>query len=907
MSRVNAVRTRQIEDVFHAALERPPADRATFLGEACAGDGELRAEVESLLAADDQAASFIESPALGTLTTQFRRVSAGLDLSGRRIGEFELVRVLASGGMGTVYEAVQQQPRRTVALKVLRLGIDSPSAFRRFEYEAQILAHLRHPAIAQVYAAGTHVDPGSHAEGTGASVPYIAMELVPEARTIVAFGHEHGLPLRRRLELFARVCDAVQYGHQNGIIHRDLKPGNILVDPAGDPKVIDFGVARANDSALSVALTQCDAHQMVGTLQYMSPEQCDFDPDQVDTRSDVYSLGVVLYELLCEALPYDVTRSSLSKAAQMIREQLPRRPSGANPALRGDVETIVLKALEKERERRYASAADLARDIRKFLANRPIEARPPSRLYHVRKLVARHKAASALSAMLIGALVGFSIWMTSLYGRSDANLKRAQAAERNARTEADTNRAVSEYLVNLFQTLDPTGRGTDVDSLGGSFTVRELLDREVRVIPERLKNQPLTQATLLATLSGQYVRLELFSRAAAAMERALELRREATAGHGALVADTLYTLADVLRRKGELGRAWALLEEARAKFDALPSRPVLENRRAQILAAMAMIRRAQADTATSVRLQHESLAMVEAIHGPDDPTTDGARYNLASVLDAAGEWDEAEARMRQTAESYRVRFGANSSQAAAGVHAIGLVLRNRGELDRAEATLREALRLRMALEPPRPADVATTLSAIAGLRKTRGDFAEAKALSREALAIYRTHLTEDSTAIGGMLYNLASLAVAANDQPAIGELVAEAAQLQRRAAALPPDHLHRSGALLMLGVLRMGQGDATGAEDLLRECVASRGDVLSPEHWLTAYSECVLARSLIQQARYAEAEPLLGSAYPRVAAMIGHGDDRTIDIVQDLITVYETMGQTNKAATYNDVLLRYRR
>ncbi|MHC4695580.1 MAG: serine/threonine protein kinase, partial [Planctomycetota bacterium] len=217
-----------------------------------------------------------------------------------RIGQFHIKNVIASGGMGKVYEAIQEHPRRTVAVKVMKQGIASRSALRRFEFESQLLARLRHPGIAQVFEAGTHDD------GTGA-VPYFAMEYIPNARSITAFAKDKKLGTRDRLRLFARVCDAVHHGHQKGIIHRDLKPGNILVDSNGDPKIIDFGVARGTDSDMAVTTLQTDVGQLIGTLQYMSPEQCAADPHDIDTRSDVYALGVVLYELLCDRVPYTVT------------------------------------------------------------------------------------------------------------------------------------------------------------------------------------------------------------------------------------------------------------------------------------------------------------------------------------------------------------------------------------------------------------------------------------------------------------------------------------------------------------------------------------------------------------------------------------------------------------------------
>ncbi len=314
-----------------------------------------------------------------------------------KVGRFSVERVIASGGMGTVYEAIQDHPRRSVAVKVMRHGVASRSAMRRFEYESQILARLRHPGIAQIYEAGTHDDPGA----PGEPVPFFAMEYIPNARPITRYAIEEKLPTRQRLELFEQVCDAVHHGHAEGIIHRDLKPSNILVDPDGHVKIIDFGVARGTDSDMAITTLQTDIGHLIGTLQYMSPEQCAADPHDIDTRSDVYALGVVLYELLSGKLPYDVSNAPVFESTRVIREQQPTQLSAVDATLRGDPETIVLKALEKDRERRYQSANELARDIRLYLVGDPIEAKRDSVIYRLRKRIRRHRVSFALAVALV--------------------------------------------------------------------------------------------------------------------------------------------------------------------------------------------------------------------------------------------------------------------------------------------------------------------------------------------------------------------------------------------------------------------------------------------------------------------------------------------------------------------------
>ncbi|MBK8914589.1 MAG: serine/threonine protein kinase [Phycisphaerales bacterium] len=321
--------------------------------------------------------------------------------------------------MARVYEAVQEQPHRVVALKVMNHRVASRSALRRFQYESQVLARLRHPNIAHVYEAGV-------ASTAGGDLPWFAMEYLPGARPVTQFAAEKQLDLRHRLELFIKVCDAVHHGHQKGVIHRDLKPANLLVDASGEPKVIDFGVARGVDSDIAVTTQQTHLGELVGTMQYMSPEQCDGDPHGIDTRSDVYSLGIVLYELLTARPPYNVADSTIYKAARVIRDVLPVPPStvaGVAPRLarrlRGDLDTIVLKAIEKDRERRYASAAALADDLRRTMTGEPIAARRPTAWSRVVRWIYRRPAATMLTvSTFASAMIVFGGVLLDLYWSS---------------------------------------------------------------------------------------------------------------------------------------------------------------------------------------------------------------------------------------------------------------------------------------------------------------------------------------------------------------------------------------------------------------------------------------------------------------------------------------------------------
>jgi serine/threonine protein kinase len=348
------------------------------------------------------------------------------------IGRYRIIRLLGEGGMGVVYQAEQEQPRRVVALKVIRPGFATAETLRRFQHESEALGRLQHPGIAQIHDAGT-ADTGFGPQ------PYFAMELV-RGFALREYAEEKPLDTRQRLELMAKICDAVEQAHQRGVIHRDLKPGNILVDETGQPKILDFGVARVADSEARLT-THTDIGQLIGTLAYMSPEQVTGDPLAVDTRSDVYALGVILYELLAGRLPHAVDRKPLAEAVHVIQEDEAARLSSIDRAYRGDVDTIVAKALEKDKARRYGSAAALAGDIRRYLADEPITARRPSASYQLRKFARRHKP------LVAGTVAVFVVLVAGVVA-STWEAVRARTAEQKAASEAATAEAINDFLQN---------------------------------------------------------------------------------------------------------------------------------------------------------------------------------------------------------------------------------------------------------------------------------------------------------------------------------------------------------------------------------------------------------------------------------------------------------------------------
>jgi WD40 repeat protein len=415
---------RRVEELFDQAIDLDPVRQAAFLDEQCGRDADLRAAVEELLKFDSQAEaaeSLLRSPLSGLRPPPVAPTHPA-------VGRYRVLRLVGEGGMGSVFEAEQDRPNRCVALKVIRPGLLSTALLKRFEQEVEILGRLGHPGIAQIYEAGI-ADDGQ---------PFFAMEFV-RGLPLDEYARSRSLTLPDRLSLVARVCDAVQHAHDQGIIHRDLKPANILVEENGQPKVLDFGVARATDANLLTGAGLTQTGQLLGTPSYMSPEQVTADAAAVDHRADIYALGVILFELLAHRLPYQVANRPLAEVARLILEQDPPRLGSINPELRGDVETIVAKALAKDPARRYASAADLAADLRRWLAHEPILARPPSALYHLRQFARRHTGlvggVLATGAALVLGLIG-----TILFAVGEAR-QRHQADEEKREAHFQAYRA----------------------------------------------------------------------------------------------------------------------------------------------------------------------------------------------------------------------------------------------------------------------------------------------------------------------------------------------------------------------------------------------------------------------------------------------------------------------------------
>jgi tRNA A-37 threonylcarbamoyl transferase component Bud32/tetratricopeptide (TPR) repeat protein len=597
----------------------------------------------------------------------------------KHIGRYTIQGVIASGGMGTVYKAVQENPRRAVAVKVMKAGVNSASELRRFEFEAQLLGRLRHTGIAQIFEAGTHQEGGT-------SVPFFAMEYIPNAKSITRYADEKKLGTRGRLELFQHVCEAVHHGHQKGIIHRDLKPENILVGPNGSPHIIDFGVARATDSDMALTLHQTDVGQLIGTVQYMSPEQCEADPHDIDIRSDVYSLGIVLYELLCERLPYNVNKVSVFEATRLIRNQDPPRPSTINSKLRGDLETIVLKSMEKDRDRRYQSAAELGQDVARYLSGDAITARPATAAYQLRVFARRNKGFLAAASAVVVVLVAGIIVSSTMYFRS-RNFE-LQVYEQEAKVQG-----AQIYLQDIMESISTIG--------GDEVSISTLLETFGKNIHERFANQPEVEVQVRFDLAMRYDYLSLYRGGSEAKEfsalaeehfnEALRLQRELYGENAPQILETLEFLADHLGTGFDLPRAESMLREAlkiRLDTDSENLDDIMSTRvnLADVLVKEGKLKEAAA-------LNQQALDHFQAQQGADDPRTLDALTTYAWIRQLEGKHREAEATRLELLETTRRISETGSDEERDALQGLANVYVAEGKIDEAAEIYEETREL----------------------------------------------------------------------------------------------------------------------------------------------------------------------------------------------------------------------
>ncbi|MBX3390331.1 MAG: serine/threonine protein kinase [Phycisphaeraceae bacterium] len=817
----------------------------------------LRSRVEMMLLRQDQ-----QQTLDGTADEIVPPISSAK--SPERVGRYSIRRILGEGGMGVVYLAEQDRPRRTVALKVIRPGLLTPRLLRRFEHESEVLARLQHAGIAQIYEAATH-------ESEAGAQPFFAMELV-EGKPLTHYAFERHLSLKQRLELFQKICDAVQHAHQKGVIHRDLKPSNILVTASGQPKILDFGIARAaDDSAQSPAATmRTEAGTLVGTLPYMSPEQIG-DPSGVDVRSDVYTLGVILFELLSGKLPHALETHTLPEAVRIISESDAPSLNSIDRTIPADLATIVSKSMEKDRTRRYQSASDLSADIGRFLRDEPILARPPSRAYKVRKFVRRNRAlvtgATIAVLALLGGVVG-TTWQAAeaMRGRRLAEVrgvaleKQKQIAER----EAQTARAVNLFLTRMLEGANPESDGS------GDVSVQQLLASAIEEL-ELTTPPPTVEVPVRVTIAGTFRGMGKYKEAIPQMERACEVAVREFGEADDRTLDARRNLAFAYADAGRTEDAEELTKRILPVVVRNHGEDSLEAARVRCELGRVLIERGELTDAEN--FFRAGLSVLRPRLGDSDREVQQAMHNFGTSLSALGKLDEAERLLRETAVLREATYGKDHLLVAYTLNSLTSVLQRQGKKEEALALLQQVLAMRLKhLQPDHPSVLVSKGNLAVGLVGV-GRVAEAEPLLRQVAeaqvrTLGETHQKTLST-MGNLAYVLEE-----SKKPAEAEaLYRRILALRKESGQMDADSWNQYNNLAMLLQAQERFDEALGLyEELLAGC---RGK-LPEDHWALAIYRNNYGQCLTEAGRYEQAAKELAESHAVLLAFFKDGHPRVL-------------------------------
>ena len=847
-------RAARVAELVKSAIERGPEARGAFLDKECRSDPVMRAEIESLLQEDKGAGGFLDEPALHVAAETF--VRAGAFQAGQTIGDYEIISLIGSGGMGEVYLAEDWQLHRKVALKLVRRGMASEDMIHHFKREAHLLASLNHPNIAQLYGGGVSAD----------GIPFFAMEYV-EGERLDQYCDERRLPPKERLELFRKVCSAVTYAHQHLVIHRDLKPANIRVTAEGEPKLLDFGIAKLLDAEDAQSAGQTLTLQGVMTPEVASPEQV--AGGSITTASDVYSLGVVLYRLLTGQSPYRTKTNRPDEIARAITEQEPTRPSAAvrsaresrfenrdsadspstvhdSRSLRGDVDNIVLMALRKEPSRRHASVGQFSEDIRRYLEGLPVLAHKDTLAYRAGKFVSRNKIGVAASAVVALALVGglaAALWQADAARRERdvANVERLKAMR------------INEFLQQMLSFSNQSVYSVAPVAQTKNVTVNQMLDEIAPRIETELADQSEVRAQILRTIASAYASQGIYDKAEKNYRSALETQRRIFGADHAETAATMTQFGILAFRQGKIAEADQLLENAVAFYRRQKARQAPDFSAVNLVTAMNFL---GAVRMTAINLQSGGAIMEEALQIAENAHLQGnERFALAAVQ---GD--------------------------------VGLYLARAGELERADRLLRESLAIHRQLSEYPRWEMGATLASLGELYNRKNQPDQALEFLLESEWIYRQTLGYKNRYLA---FNLQHQAIALSLQKNFTD--AEPKARQQLAIYLEVVPENKSVAAIpksVLGIVLVGIKQFDEAEAYLREGLQGLEQSPVKNHFINVHAKIALSQCLLNQNRLAEAEQFALAAHAEARQNLGEQDPHVKAAAESLSKIHERQGNS---------------
>jgi serine/threonine protein kinase/tetratricopeptide (TPR) repeat protein len=960
------------EEIFHQALARTRLEeRAAYLEQACAGNPVQRSAVEALLRANVGASGFMDRPAFASIATVEELVS---ERPGAVIGPYKLLEQIGEGGFGVVFMAEQQQPiRRKVALKVLKPGMDTKQVIARFEAERQALALMDHPGIARVFDGGA----------TDSGRPYFVMELV-RGLSLTDYCDQNNLPIHQRLELFVNVCQAVQHAHQKGVIHRDIKPSNILVtlhDGVPVAKVIDFGIAKAMGQQLTEKSLFTNFAQMIGTPLYMSPEQAEMSGLDVDTRSDIYSLGVLMYELLTGTTPFCKERlrqAGFDEMRRIIREEEPPKPStrmstvgqAATTAsetrrgdprklsrlFRGEPDWIVMKALEKDRNRRYETASAFAADVQRYLNDEPVHACPPSSAYRLRKFARRNKgpvlAVAIVLLCLVGGVIGTTWGMVRAIEADDAT--HAEVIKKDqARTQAEEEAAIAAAVNNFLQNDLLAEAAPDKNPRCNKVTVEELLARAAARIAGKYDKQPRVEGAIRRTIGETYRSLGNFPAAQTHLERALQIHSDVLGEEHPETLVSTYKLALLYMDQDRFSKAEPLLtktlqlrrlvlgmdhpdtlasahglaviysRENFAKAEELYVKTMEDRQRvlgewhrdtAESMGDLALLYLGRDQFAKAEPLLVKALEIRRRVQGEDHTDTVGSMNDLAILYKKRGQYGDAESLFLKALETIRRVTGDDHPLVATAAHNLGMVYLDQGQFTKAQPLLVEALDVRCRIYGEENGAALRDMSHLALVYQALGQFTNAETLLVKTLEICRRVYGEEYPPAIHYLCGLAGLYGAQGHfgkaEPLLREALGESRKRSGDFSALSEGAPKPCLAALAWNLLR--QKKPAEAEPLLRECLA--GPVKEEnEKWkiFNFNAKSMLGGSLLDLKKYAEAEPLLLEGYKGLKqsekTMPAMSRICIAEAAERLVDLYDATGNKSQADRWREQLSQAKR